>query len=110
MCPTPAASARATTASSSGAKSGKSRWQWLSTSIVSACFFFRLDVTREHRRDRRQRGAGGQAAPCPERREVAFRGRNIEQIQQLAGGCWHEGFSQDRDLPDHFRGHVQHRL
>src|SRR3954469_17156656 len=30
---TPAASARATTASSSEANSGKSRWQWLSTSM-----------------------------------------------------------------------------
>ena len=36
MRPMPAARARATTASSSAAKSGKSRWQWLSTSIVSA--------------------------------------------------------------------------
>src|SRR5205085_2216866 len=33
MRPTPAPSARATTASSSVAKSGKSRWQWLSTSM-----------------------------------------------------------------------------
>src|SRR5262249_11203448 len=33
MRPTPAACARATTASSSPAKSGKSRWQWLSISM-----------------------------------------------------------------------------
>src|SRR3954462_11193916 len=33
MRPTPAASARATMVSSSAAKSGKSRWQWLSTSM-----------------------------------------------------------------------------
>src|SRR5437868_5548024 len=33
MWPIPAASARATMASSSAAKSGKSRWQWLSTSM-----------------------------------------------------------------------------
>src|SRR5512143_67995 len=31
--PMPAARARSTTASSSAAKSGKSRWQWLSTSM-----------------------------------------------------------------------------
>ncbi len=33
IVPTPAAAARAITASRSSAKSGKSRWQWLSTSI-----------------------------------------------------------------------------
>src|SRR5262249_33627165 len=32
--PTPAARAEASTVSSSGAKSGKARWQWLSTSIA----------------------------------------------------------------------------
>ena len=35
----PAARARATTASSSAAKSGKSRWQWLSTSMVRTSAF-----------------------------------------------------------------------
>src|SRR5438132_7388161 len=35
MRPIPAAWARATTASSSPAKSGKSRWQWLSINMVS---------------------------------------------------------------------------
>src|SRR3569832_2566632 len=76
MRPPPAARARATTASSSVAKSGKSRWQWLSTSVVSGLRFrllfgllrrllghgaalgLRLDPARAHGR-RRRRGPAG---------------------------------------------------
>ena len=82
MRPMPAARARATTASSSAAKSGKSRWQWLSTSIVQA-FVLRLDVAREHRRGRRQRAARLQCACRPERAKARVRRRRTaEQIEQ----------------------------
>src|ERR1043166_8357969 len=101
MWRTPAAPARATIASSSFAKSGKSRWQWLSTSMASDRLArFRLDIARKNRRGRRQLGSGRDAMRAAEMREVAFRRRNSEQIKQFLPRFMHERLRQDRDLPE----------
>src|ERR1700677_97368 len=60
---TPAARARSTTPSRSSAKSGKSRWQWLSMIVIrrrpkSSLPRLRFDVAREDRRRRGQQRAG----------------------------------------------------
>src|SRR5438477_10720382 len=105
---TPCAAARATTASVSAAKSGKSRWQWLSTSMASGRFAgFRLDVARKDRNRWRQRDAGRYAVRAAEPREVARVRRNAEEIEQLAGRARHEGLGQDRDLAHDLGGDVK---
>src|SRR5262245_23321443 len=112
MRPTPAVSARATMTSRSSAKSLKSRWQWLSTSILllAAGWLFRLDITREHADRCRQRRARRDAFSPAERSEVAFIGRHAEAVEQFGGGLRHHRQRQDRDLPHHFGGDVKHRL
>src|SRR5262245_40899100 len=112
MRPTPAASARATMASRSSAKSLKSRWQWLSTSmlLLAARWLFRFDITREHADGCRQCRARRNAFPTAERRKIAFAGGNAEAVEQFCGGFRHDRQRQDRDLPHHFGGDVKHRL
>ena len=87
MRPTPAARARATTPSRSSAKSGKSRWQWLSTSMVRHLAARWLRV----RHSAGTPGAGGGSVapaaircPLPSAANSAFPGRDGEQIEQLA--------------------------
>ena len=47
--------------------------------------------------------------PPPSAAKSALRLRNSQQIEQLRGRCWHERLRQDRDLPDHLGGDVEHR-
>ena len=90
------------------AKSGKSRWQWLSTSIVKPCGL-RLHLARENRLRRRHctRPAECASAAAPQNRarpagppadRASWRPRTR-----------HEGLRQDGDLPQHFGGDVQDR-
>src|ERR1700722_10443910 len=105
--PMPAVSARATMPSRSSAKSGKSRWQWLSTSIA----FCRLrrrrfDIARKHRGWRRKHHTG--LDPVRQRSEVA-RIRIVgdtENIEQLARGLRHRRLGEDGDLAHHFGRYV----
>src|ERR1700742_4209380 len=98
MRPMPASAARATMASRSAAKSGKSRWQWLSTSMRYYLFRRRLDVTGEDCLWRRQHCAGCNAAPAAERREHArIVIGNPEAVEQLFGGRRHHRLGQDRN-------------
>src|SRR5262249_47551863 len=77
----PAARARAITASSSPAKSGKSRWQWLSISIGPALrTTFALNVARKDRTGGRQRRAGGDAARSAQHDELPLGERDGEQV------------------------------
>ena len=64
--------ARATMAARSSEKSGKSRWQWLSTSIVRCLrsSSVRFDIARKHRLRRRQDGAGYQRMSAVDMRET----------------------------------------
>src|SRR5271168_867993 len=98
MRSTPAARARATTASRSTAKSGKSRWQWLSISMLLRRLLVRLDIAREHRRRRRQRDTRGDAVLAAEEGEGALLGRHRQQVQKLGGRRWHERQRQNSDL------------
>src|SRR5262249_4593352 len=87
----PAARARATTASSSPAKSGKSRWQWLSISIGPALSTpFALNVAGKDRTRRRQRRAGGDPARPAQHGELPLGGRHGEQVEQFGGRGRHE--------------------
>ena len=108
MRPMPAASRARQHVVELGAKSGKSRWQWLSTSIVSSPPRFRLDVAREYRRAAaaRCRGRSGARPPSAAKsrsvggtpsRSSSFPPRPARRLRQ------------DRDLPDHLRGDVEHR-
>src|SRR6188768_1951209 len=104
MRPMPADLARATTSSSSSLKSGKSRWQWLSTSM-SRLRGFRLDVARKHRCRGRQRRArrdalAGLAQPV----ELPLVGRHAQQVEQPAGRGRHERLAQDANLAEYFSG------
>src|SRR5450755_2454736 len=109
MRPIPASAARATTASSSLAKSGKSRWQWLSTSMgVSGRG--RFDVAREYRDRRGQRCARRNSRGAAEHGKKASVARDAETIEQPDRGDGHRRLSQDRDLADHLGGDIEHRL
>src|SRR4029079_6371102 len=97
------------TASRSSSKSGKSRWQWLSTSIKglpsggdpfarrrAGCAGSRggglpgrLPVAREKRRRRRQRRTGFEPAGLAKRCEAPFVGGDAELVEQLLGRCRH---------------------
>ena len=75
-------------------------------------FRFRLDIAREHRR--RARGRVGAAARCGWPAAERARSRRSpagmpSRSSSFAGRCWHERLSQDRDLPDHLGGDVEHR-
>src|SRR5882762_9534073 len=107
MRPIPAAPARATMASRSSTKSGKSRWQWLSTSIVLRRRG--LDVTREDRHRRWQNDARLDARCSTQRREIAFALRYAETIEQLGRCVRHRGLCENSDLADDLGGHIQHR-
>src|SRR3954453_6085132 len=105
--PIPAASARATIASRSSAKSGKSRWQWLSTSMSLGCRW--LDIAREHRRRRGEGDAGLDADRAAQRGKIALVLRYPKAVEQLCGGGRHRRLRKDGDLSDHLCGHVKHR-
>src|SRR5579863_3980751 len=94
----PTARARATTASSSVAKSGKSRWQWLSMSIVVLLrrATVRLDITRKDRSRRRELCPPGDAMLSAEKCEAALALRDRQQIEQFASGRRHERLTKDR--------------
>ena len=49
------------------------------------------------------------AVPPPSAAKSRSSCRNAEQIEQLAGRVRHERLRQDRDLPDHLGGDVEHR-
>src|SRR5277367_3432982 len=104
MRSTPAARARSTTPSRSSAKSGKSRWQWLSMIIIRrrpkpSLPWLRFDVARKDRRRRGQQCAGLEPMSGPnspkrfvyldifgphfEVAEIAFVWRHREEIKQL---------------------------
>ena len=68
----------------------------------------RLDVTRKNRRRCRQCGARGEAMFTVEERKVPFRHGHRQEIKQFRRGGRHERLRQDRDLPQHFGGHVEH--
>ena len=107
----PAARARPTTPSRSSAKSGKSRWQWLSTSMCLYCLrrlLLGLDIAREHRRGRRQRRARRDTMRAAETREDALVLRDRQQIEQFCRRRRHERQRQNADLAQHFGGHVEH--
>src|ERR1700675_4580974 len=111
MRPMPAVSARATMASRSSAKSGKSRWQWLSTSMERSIYLsidFGLDIAREHADRRRQRCA--RLDPGAECLEVARILGHAETVEHVYRSVWHHRLRQDRDLTHHFRGDIQHGL
>src|SRR5579872_6919366 len=99
MRPTPAASARATMPSRSSAKSGKSRWQWLSISIGSRLLCgARFDIAREHRRRLRKNRARLNARL--ERGKVSradFVG-NAEKLQKFCRGGRHGELGKKSDL------------
>src|SRR5215475_2851327 len=97
MRPTPASAARATMASRSAEKSGKSRWQWLSTSMGDYLFCRRLDVTGEDCLWRRQHCARRNARLAAEGCELASLAKgNAEAVEQLLGGGRHYRLRQDR--------------
>src|SRR3954454_15240623 len=102
MRPIPAARARDTIPSRSSAKSGKSKWQWLSTSMVRTPLGCRLDVTWEGRCRRRQRRSRRDARCAAERGEVALGLGDAEAVQQQSRGRWHHRLGKDRDLADDF--------
>src|SRR5947209_16191855 len=107
MRPIPAAAARATMPSRSSAKSGKSRWQWLSTSM-SSNRSGRFDVTRKHRRGWRKQDARFDAHPKRSKvARLALPG-NAEEIEQLRTGGRHRRLCQNSDLADNLGGHVKH--
>src|SRR6186997_3302992 len=110
---TPSAVARPTTSSSSTAKSGKSRWQWLSISMMLSrlfrCAGFGLDIARKYRRRGRQFCAGGEPLFAAETAEIARVVRHRQEIKQLLRRARHEGLRQDGHLPDHVRGDVEDR-
>src|SRR5580692_9916675 len=104
MRSTPAARARSTTPSRSLAKSGKSRWQWLSMIVIrrrpkSSLRRLRFDVARKDRRRRGQHRAGLEPMwrPNPPKRfadldvvgphfevaEIAFVWGHREEVKQL---------------------------
>src|SRR5437660_9078357 len=111
IAPTPLAWARATIASTSSAKSGKSRWQWLSTSMrtLPGLPVFRLHIARKDRARRRQFAAGRKTVATAEPGEIAFIGGHAQKIEQLAGRGRHERLCQNRDLAHHLGGDVEHR-
>src|SRR5207244_6849088 len=106
MRPMPAVPARATMASRSSVKSGKSRWQWLSTSISNRSLYPWFDVARKHPDRRWQRHASFD--PRAEGREVSRVLGNTETVEQLRGGVRHHRLRQDRDLAHDLRGDVQY--
>src|SRR5689334_9209436 len=112
MRPTPAASARATMASRSSAKSLKSRWQWLSTSILLLAVGcrFGLDIAREHADRCRKVRSRCNARSAAESGKAAFGCGNAEAVEQLARGLRHHRLRQDRDLAHDFGGDIEHRL
>src|SRR5215470_16163257 len=111
MRSTPASTARATMASRSAAKSGKSRWQWLSTSMADYLFCRRLDVTGEDCLWRRQHCAGRNARLAAEGCEhPRLAMGNAEAVEQLFGRRRHHRLRQNRDLPDHLRRDIEHRV
>src|SRR3954447_8125704 len=104
--PIPAAPARATMASRSSAKSGKSRWQWLSTSILLGR---RLDVTRKHRHRRRQNDARLDARCSAQRGKIAFARWYAETVKQLGRRSRYRRLCENGDLADDLGSHIQHR-
>src|ERR1700712_2385498 len=102
----PAVAARPTMASRSAAKSGKSRWQWLSTSIFLRRR--RLDVTREDRHRRGQNDTRLDARCSTQRRKIAFTLRYGETVEQLRRRLRHRGLRENGDLADDLGGHIQH--
>ena len=109
MRPTPAVSARATSASRSSAKSGKSRWQWLSTSM--ACKRFNPPLVQRSAETRRPAAAG--VAPALTLRVLsAAKSRCVSGTPRLSSslrrGLRHHRLGQDRDLPHDLGGHVEH--
>ena len=101
----PAAARARTTASRSAAKSGKSRWQWLSTSIGRDVFT--LSGLRRLAQAPHSAGtpARAPAARFPARcRPLSARwaklrasGGDAEQVEQLAGSLRHERLGQNSD-------------
>src|ERR1043166_8850227 len=72
------------------------------------CASFAVDITGEHRAWCRQIRAGGNPVPAAERREIALLVRNGKQIEPSRRRMRHERDAQDRDLPDHLGGDVEH--
>src|SRR5258708_23384561 len=111
--PMPARRARASPSPRSAAKSGKSRWQWLSTSIVSATLrafcptLFPVlflgafhDIAREDSLRLRQRRSRLERAGS-ERCEVARIRRYGELVEQLGRALPHDRLGQTPDLAQH---------
>src|ERR1700687_5373064 len=94
----PAARARAMTASSSLAKSGKSRWQWLSISICVLLRGCRLDIARENRCRRWKLCTRGDAVVTAKMDELPLGRRNRQQIKQFLARSRHERQYQYRHL------------
>src|SRR3990167_10755283 len=111
VVPTPAALARAITASRSASKSGKSRWQWLSTSISRRASAFAsvlgFHVARKHSRGRRQGRSGRKPAGTAESIEKACLVRHREKVEEPGCRAGHHRLDQDRDLTDDLRGDVE---
>src|SRR6516164_2655116 len=114
----PSVRARATTSSSSLAKSGKSRWQWLSTNmavrmvIVSWSLCRRrlcFDVAWENRRWRWKLLACGDAMAAAEERKRPLAGWHGQEIEELFRRSGHERLCQEGDLPKDLGGHIEHR-
>src|ERR1700729_1716878 len=115
---TPAARARSTTPSRSSAKSGKSRWQWLSMIVIRrrpepSLPRLRFDIARKdrHRRGQQRSGLEPVWGPDPPKRlpfldifgphfevaEIAFVWRRREEIKQLVHRPGHDRLQQDRN-------------
>src|SRR5438045_8090964 len=93
------------TASRSGAKSAKSRWQWLSTSN-SGARRFRLDIARKDAVRRRKRPARGQGVG--KIGEAARLLWHRELIEQRRCRIRHKRLRQDPEMPQDFGERVEH--
>ena len=79
--------------------------------MVMAALLFGSDIAREHRLSgaRQLWLPGAMRLAAAERGEVALVGRHRQQIEHLCRRRRHERLRQDRDLPQHLGGDVEHR-
>ena len=73
-----------------------------------AALSLRLDITRKYRRRRRQFCARGDAMFAAEISERALAVRHGQKIEQFPRRRRHERLRQNRDLPQHLGGHIEH--
>src|SRR5437868_2090308 len=97
-------------ASRSAAKSGKSRWQWLSTSTALPSSLLTGARFDEARKDTLRLGQWGSRHQrgCVERDKLAGSSRYRKLVQEFAGGSRDKGLRQDPEMPDHFSESIKH--